>query len=159
MVTLISPTNLSNGKFLGRAGHTTIMVTFTMFENLFQDWDTVMKKSITFLKTIYCLVKFIIVPEDKKTTTVLHHGDICQQNGLLDGLMQIGILMKTRKWNSMSPGRRQAIIWTNATILLVGLLPTHFSECFIEIQTLSLKKIILRMLSVKCCRFRLGLNI
>ena len=48
MVTLISPISLSNGKFLGRA--MPIMVTFTMFENLFQDWDTGMKKSINTLR-------------------------------------------------------------------------------------------------------------
>ena len=47
-----------------------------MFENLFQDWDTGMKKSIKILKTIYCLVKSIIVPEPNKTITALHHGNI-----------------------------------------------------------------------------------
>ena len=82
VVTLISPISLSNGKFLGRA--IPIMVTFTMFENLFQDWDRGMKKSIKILKIIYCLVKSIIVPEPKKTITALHHGNIFfQQKGLL----------------------------------------------------------------------------
>ena len=51
VVDLISPTSLSNGKFSGLA--IPIMVTFTMFENLFQDWNTVMKKSIKFIDTIY----------------------------------------------------------------------------------------------------------
>ena len=51
VVTLISPISLSNGKFLGCA--IPIMVTFTMFENLFQDWDTGMKKGIKILKTIF----------------------------------------------------------------------------------------------------------
>ena len=41
---------------------------------------------------------------------------------------------------ALSPGRRQAIIWTNARILLIGLLGTNFSEILIEIQTFSLKK-------------------
>ena len=47
-----------------------------MFENLFQDLDTGMKKSIKILKVIYCLVKSIIVPEPKKTITPLHDGNI-----------------------------------------------------------------------------------
>ena len=35
--------------------------------------------------------------------------------------------------NGLSPGRRQAIIWTNAGILLIGPLGTNFSEISIEI--------------------------
>ena len=35
--------------------------------------------------------------------------------------------------NGMSPGRRQAIIWTNAGILLNGPLGTNFNEILIEI--------------------------
>ena len=34
--------------------------------------------------------------------------------------------------NGLSPGRRQAIIWTNAGILLIGPLGTNFSEISIE---------------------------
>ena len=37
--------------------------------------------------------------------------------------------------NGLSPGRRQAIIWTNAGILVNGPLGTNFSEILIEIQT------------------------
>ena len=37
--------------------------------------------------------------------------------------------------NGLSPGRRQAIIWTNAGILLIGPLGTNFSEILIGIQT------------------------
>ena len=60
--------------------------------------------------------------------------------------------------NDLSPERRQAIIWTNAGILLIGPLGTNFSEILIKIQTFSLKKIRLKMSSAKCCSFRLGLN-
>ena len=35
--------------------------------------------------------------------------------------------------NGLSPGLRQAIIWTNAGILLIGPLGTNFSEMLIEI--------------------------
>ena len=61
--------------------------------------------------------------------------------------------------NGSSPERRQAIIWTNAGILLIGPLGTNFSEILIEIQTFSLKKITLKMSSAKCCSFRLGINV
>ena len=35
--------------------------------------------------------------------------------------------------NGLSPDRRQAIIWTNAGLLLIGPLGTNFSEILIEI--------------------------
>ena len=35
--------------------------------------------------------------------------------------------------NGLSPGRRQAIIWTNAGILLIGPLGKNFSEILIKI--------------------------
>ena len=37
--------------------------------------------------------------------------------------------------NGLPPGRRQAIIWTNAKLLLIGPLGTNFIEILIEIQT------------------------
>ena len=36
--------------------------------------------------------------------------------------------------SDVSPGRCQAIIWTNDRILLIGPLETNFSKIFIEIQ-------------------------
>ena len=36
--------------------------------------------------------------------------------------------------NGLSPGRRQAIICSNARIVLIGLLETNFSEILIGIQ-------------------------
>ena len=38
------------------------------------------------------------------------------------------------------PGRRQAIIWTNAGISLIGPLGANFSEILIEIHAFSFKK-------------------
>ena len=61
--------------------------------------------------------------------------------------------------NGLSPGRRQAIIWTSAGILLIGPLGTNFSEILIEIITFSFKKMRLKVSSAKwwpCC---LGLNV
>ena len=61
--------------------------------------------------------------------------------------------------NGFSPERRQAIIWPNAGILLIGPLGTNFSEILIKIQTFSLNKMPLKMSSAKCCSFRFGLNV
>ena len=61
--------------------------------------------------------------------------------------------------NGLSPGRRQAIIWTNAEILLIGLWATNFSEILISIQAFSFKKMHLKMSSAKWRPFCLGLNV
>ena len=44
--------------------------------------------------------------------------------------------------NDLLPVRRQAIIWNNAGILLIGPLGTNFSEILIGIQIFSFKKYI-----------------
>ena len=51
--------------------------------------------------------------------------------------------------NGLSPGRHQAIIWTNVGILLIGPLRTNFSEILIGIKTFSFKKMHLKMSSAK----------
>ena len=63
--------------------------------------------------------------------------------------------------NGLSPGRRQAIIWTNAEILLIGALGTNVSEIQIKIDTFSLKKmhLKLKMSSGKRRPSCLGLNV
>ena len=61
--------------------------------------------------------------------------------------------------NGLSPGRRQAIIWTNAGISLFGPLGSNFNEILIEIDTFSFKKMHLKLLSVKWRPFCLGLNV
>ena len=55
--------------------------------------------------------------------------------------------------NGLSPGRRQAIIWTNARILSISPLGTTFSEISIGVQTFSFKKMELKMSSAKWRRF------
>ena len=42
--------------------------------------------------------------------------------------------------NGLSPRQRQAIIWTNTLILLIGPLGAKFSEILIEIVRVSFKK-------------------
>ena len=61
--------------------------------------------------------------------------------------------------NGSSPGRRQAIIWTNDGILLTGPLGTNFSENLIEILTLSFTKVRLKVSSAKWRPICLGLNV
>ena len=58
-----------------------------------------------------------------------------------------------------SPGRRQAIMWTNAGILLIGPLGTNFSENLIEILIFSFTKMLLKGSSAKWRPFCLGLNV
>ena len=61
--------------------------------------------------------------------------------------------------NGLSPGRRQAIIWTNAGILLIGPLGTNFSEILIGIHIFSFKKMRLKVSSAKWRPFWFGLNV
>ena len=60
--------------------------------------------------------------------------------------------------NGLSLGRRQAIIRTNAGILLIRPLGTNFSEFLVEILIFSFKKMRLKMSSAKRRPFCLGLD-
>ena len=55
--------------------------------------------------------------------------------------------------NGLSPGRRQAIIWTNAGILLIRILGTNFSEILIYIHPFK------KMSSAKWWQYCFGLNV
>ena len=61
--------------------------------------------------------------------------------------------------NGLSPGWRQAIIYTNAGLISIRPLGTHFSESLIKIQNLSFTKMHLKISAAKwqpsCC----GLNV
>ena len=61
--------------------------------------------------------------------------------------------------NGLSTGRRQAIIWTNAGILLIWTLGKNFSEILSEIPAFSFKKMHLKISSAKWRPFCLGLNV
>ena len=61
--------------------------------------------------------------------------------------------------NGLSPGRRQAIIWSNAGILFIGPLGTNFREILIEIHTFPFKKIYWKMSCGKWWSFCVGLNV
>ena len=69
----------------------------------------------------------------------------------------VGKLTITGSDNGLSPGRRQAIIWSNAGILLSRTLGTNFSEILGEIHSFSFSKMHLKM-SAKWRLFGLDLN-
>ena len=71
----------------------------------------------------------------------------------------VGKLTNIGSDNGLSPDRRQAIIWTNAGLLLIGPLGTNFSEILIKILTFSFKKMRLKVSSAKRRPFCLGLNV
>ena len=58
--------------------------------------------------------------------------------------------------HDLSPGRRQAIIWTHTGISLIGRLGTNFSEIWIKIHIFLLKKMQLKRSTSKYWPFRLG---
>ena len=61
--------------------------------------------------------------------------------------------------NGLSPGRHQAIIWTNDGILLIRPLGTNVSEILIKNHMFSLQKMYWKMLYGKWRPFCLGLNV
>ena len=84
-------------------------------------------------------------PVVQKCVTLTHWGRVTH--------ICVGKLTIIGSDNGLSPGRRQAIIWTNAGILLIRHLGTNFSEILIGIQTFSFKKMHLKMSSAKWCPF------
>ena len=102
------------------------------------------------LPWLWCQVMPCIICCDVISGTLTHWGRV----------MHICIVKLTMigSNNGLSPGRRQAIIWTNARILLIGPLGTNFSEILIGIQTITFKKMHLKMLSAIWRPFCLGLD-
>ena len=65
----------------------------------------------------------------------------------------VSILSTVGSDNGLSPGRRQAIIWTNAGIMLMEPMGISFNDNLIKIQQLPFKKLRLKMSSEwwRCC--------
>ena len=61
--------------------------------------------------------------------------------------------------NVLSPCRCQAIIWTNAVLLLIRTVEINFSESWSEVHTFSFMKMRLEVPSGKWQPFCLGLNV
>ena len=60
---------------------------------------------------------------------------------------------------TLQPTRGNLTIWINGGILLIGPLGTNSSEILIKFHTFSIKKMYLKMSSVKWWPFCLGLNV
>ena len=65
----------------------------------------------------------------------------------------VGKLIIIGSDNGLAPGRRQAIIWINAALSLIGPLGTNFSEILIEslnifIQEIAFESIVCEMASI-----------
>ena len=71
----------------------------------------------------------------------------------------IGNLSNIGSDKGLSPDWRQAIIWTNTGILLIGPWGTKFIEIIIEILTFSFMKMDFNVSSAKWRPFCLGLNV
>ena len=91
--------------------------------------------------------------------SIIWRGEICQLThwGRVTHIC-VSDLTSIGSDNGLSPGRRQAIIRTNAGILLIRPLGTNFSEFLVAILIFSLKKMRLKVSSVKGRPFCLGLN-
>ena len=70
----------------------------------------------------------------------------------------VGKLSNIGSDNGLAPTRHQAIVWTNAGILLIRTLATNLSEILNEIHTFSFKKMHLNMSPAKWRPFCHGLN-
>ena len=71
----------------------------------------------------------------------------------------VGSLTVIGSDNGLSPGRRQAIIWTSDGTVLIGPLGTNFSEILVELYIFSFKKMHLKLSWGNWRPFCLGLNV
>ena len=71
----------------------------------------------------------------------------------------VGTLTIIGSDNGLSPSRRQAIIWTNAGLLLIGPLGKNFNEISIKFLSFPFKKLRLKVSSAKWRSFCLRLNV
>ena len=107
--------------------------------------------------TLQCCVSWVVlsqwrsVPKGQRNLILTHWGRVTH--------ICVSKLSSIVSDNGLSPGRRQAIIWTNAGLLLIGPLGINFSEILIEIHTFSFKKLHFKISSGKCRPFCLGLNV
>ena len=110
-----------------------------------------------------CPIKCVWNFEGHKYLTHALKGTTCKRKDLTHWgrvtYICVGKLTIIDSDNGLSPGRHQAIIWTNAEILLIGSLGTNFHEILIGIQTFSFKKMHFKMSSAKWRPFCLGLNV
>ena len=101
---------------------------------------------------IVCFILYSWFPYLKRTTNIsIYWGRVTY--------ISVSKLATIGSDNGLSPGRRQAIIWTNGGILLIGHLGTYVSEISIKIHISWSKKTHLKVSSAKCRTFYLDLNV
>ena len=101
-------------------------------------------------KTVYILRRGP-GPVNKQDRDLTHWGRVTH--------IFVGNLTTIGSDNGLSPGRRQAIIWSNAVILLIGPLGTNFSDILVKIKSFSFKKMRSKVSSGKRRPSCLGLNV
>ena len=100
---------------------------------------------------IYIYISKIVYIQCRFTQTLTHWGRVTH--------ICVGNLTIIDSDNGLSPGRRQAIVWTNVGILLIEPLRTNFSQILTEIQAFSFKKMHVKMSPARRRPFCLGLNV
>ena len=130
----------------------------TMFEN------TLFKMGGIFFKTLMCYWRRLSYILTLLFQIPLCQGMLCCYGKLLTHWGRVTHICVSKlsiigSDNGLSPDRRQAIIWTNAGILLIGTLGTNLNEFLFEIHTFLFKNIRLKMSSGKWRPFCLGLNV
>ena len=124
-----------------------VLLVYLNYSKLFSSaWDLIFPTASLYLDWYY--KKIISIPY---TIMLTHWGRVTH--------ICVSRLTITGSDNGLSPGRRQAIIWTNAGILLIGPLGTNFSENLIAILTFSFTKMRLKVSSANWWPFCLGLNV
>ena len=118
------------------------------------------KGTSTSVNTIVNLLQFLYIQ--------VHSNHVTQRTYRITGInslrpsdacMRVSKLRCIGSDNGLSPGRRWAIIWPNAEILLIGPLGINYGEISIASNTFSSHlKMHLKMSSAKWRLFRFGLN-
>ena len=103
------------------------------------------------LRCVQAMLCCGVTPNRRNVINLTHWGRVTHK--------YVGNLTIIGSDNGLSPGRRHAIIWTDAGILLIGPLVTNFSEILIEIHVFSFKKMHLKTSSGKWPPSCLGLNV
>ena len=114
-------------------------------------YDIIVHKCSFFLALHFYSDSKYLKSNENHTSVLTHWGRVTH--------ICVGNLTIIGSDNGLAPGRRQAIIWTNAGILSIGHLGTNFSEILIEIYTFPFKKKHLKWSSGKWRPFCLGLNV
>ena len=105
-------------------------------ENVSTDWWTASMPSNNKLLFVWMLTKIFGNIRHSAAMSLTHWGQVTH--------ICVGTNTNIGSDNGLSPGRRQAIIWTNAGILLIGPLRTNLSWILSEIHTFHSRKCILK---------------